>query len=161
MTNSNKVAKLPNNQIVRIDESGRASFTMTFDLAGLVNYAAECAFVGPGDFLREVLSRRATGSSTLLQNIMYDVIGNNGNAVILRVSGRLEKGAAGVTILEEVDLPLREFDVVVTRVAVGSRSLRLSARTQEEAERLAHDDAGNHIYDTQNADYQVEIHPLQ
>ena len=60
--------------------------------------------------------------------------------------------------VEDVDLEslsLKEFEVQVTRVGYGARTVRLSARTDEEAIDIAGDDAGNHSYSEHHSDYLV------
>lgn len=52
---------------------------------------------------------------------------------------------------------MQEFEATVTRVSYGNRTVRLSARTADEARDIANDDAGNHLYSEHASDYIIEV----
>ena len=51
--------------------------------------------------------------------------------------------------------PLAEYEVDVCRISIGSLTQTYRAKTREEAEEMALDDAGNHYYSEHNSRYVV------
>lgn len=144
-----KFVKLPNEEIVEADENGFIAVQVEVDLSEIIDNNLEGVL--------DVLSEKATGTE-VLSNISYSVVGHQGNTLTVRVTGSIE-----IIDVEDVDvekLPMREFEVQVTRVGYGNRTVRLSARTVEEAQNIADDDAGNHMYSEHVSNYIIEAHPV-
>lgn len=143
--------KLPNGTIVNITKEGYFTVNVDIELSTFLNNS-------PRSFL-DVLSQRILGSDCL-ENISYSVIGHSGgNLITLSVTA----GGEGLEDLEELleaDVPKTAFDVEVTRVGYGQRTVQVLARTTAEAEALADDDAGNHLYDEQYAEYRFSSRKL-
>lgn len=59
------------------------------------------------------------------------------------------------SILEEVD-ERDEYEVMVCRTSYAFNTIRVKAHNEEEAERLAIDRAGDHLYNEKDADYLAE-----
>lgn len=59
------------------------------------------------------------------------------------------------------DLPMKEFEVTVTRIGYGSRTVRLSAKTLQHAFDIADDDAGNHLYNEHTSEYGFTGHAVE
>ena len=136
--------QLPNEKIVRADENGFITVQVDVELSDLIDNDLEGVLT--------LLSDLATGSETL-SNISYNVIDHCGDTLTLKVTGDIN-----MIDVEDVDLEslsLKEFEVQVTRVGYGARTVRLSARTDEEAIDIAGDDAGNHSYSEHHSDYLV------
>jgi hypothetical protein len=55
----------------------------------------------------------------------------------------------------DVVLPTREWDVPVCRVGYGHNTLRVEARTAEEAKQIALEEAGNHEYSEKSSEYEA------
>jgi hypothetical protein len=51
---------------------------------------------------------------------------------------------------------MREYDVDVCRMGYGHLTLRVQAKNAKEAKRKALDEAGNHVFSENNADYSAE-----
>lgn len=140
--------KLPNDTIVSMDEHDYITVTVEVDLSEFINNDHEGVLA--------LLSEKATGTE-LLSDISYTVIGHRSNMLEIKVTGCI----SDLLELEEIDeiahdsLPLVAFDVEVTRIGYGTRTVCVSARTAEEAEDIADDDAGNHTYSEHHADYEV------
>jgi hypothetical protein len=140
-----KYVKLPNDQIVAVDENGFITIQIEMDLSAFIDNDL--------DGLLDLLSSEATGTE-VLSNISHSVVGHHGNALSIKVSGSIE-----MIDVEEIDiesLPMQEFEAEVIRVGYGNRTVRLSARTIEEARDIADDDAGNHLYPEHTAEYIIE-----
>lgn len=137
--------KLPNGNIARVSDDDRIRVVVEVAIFDIVNCNLD-------EFL-DILSMRATGSD-LLSDISYDVVGHSGNTIQIAVFGDI----GSIDDAEEVDfdaLPLQTFDVEVTRIGYGTRNVMVKARTIEEAENLADEDAGNHLYDEHASEYGI------
>lgn len=142
-----KYTKLPNGEIVSVDENDFISVTVEVELSKFIDNDLEG--------ILDLLSEEATGTE-LLSNISYSVVGHRGDVLEIKVSGSIES-IEDVEEVEQDDLPMAEFEVTVTRVGYGSRTVRLSARTAEEAQEIAEDDAGNHSYSEHHSDYEFDV----
>ncbi len=148
MTKTNYV-KLPNGLVTRIDDKGFITVPVEIDFADCIKHSSSWA--------NARLSQLATGS-VLLQDQSYKVVGHDGNYVKVLVTGRV--GPIGATFVEADELPLAEYEVAVTRVSYGSRTIRLSARSATDAFDIADDDAGNHLYSEVQSEYVIDVTPV-
>lgn len=138
--------KLPNGKIVPVDTNGFITTQVEMDLSEFINSNLE-GVLG-------LLSEKATGTE-VLSNISYSVVSHRDNALTVKVTGSIE-----IIDVEDVDietLPMQEFEAEVTRVGYGNRTVRLSARTADEARDIADDDAGNHLYSEYASNYIIEV----
>lgn len=140
-------AKLPNGQLVPVDDDGYITTYIEMSLSSFVDRDLEGVL--------DEISILATGSE-LLSDIAYSVVGHRSNDLKLKVRGSIESIDDAESISSD-DLPLREFEAVVTRIGYGVRTVRLSAKTADDAMDIADDDAGNHLYPEHASEYQVEI----
>lgn len=148
-----KYVKLPNEKIVALDSDGFIHVKVEIELSSVIDT--------DGEGLLDTLSELATGS-TLLSDISYKIVGHSDDVLDMLVSGSVD-GIRENDGLDEVsvdDLPEREFEVQVTRVGYGNRTIRLSARTEQAAIEIADDDAGNHLYSEHHSDYLFEVTPF-
>lgn len=137
-----KYVKLPNDEVVLVDDNGFIQCIVEVDLSELIENDL-------GGFFNH-LSELATGTD-VLGEINYSVIGHRGNTLEISVSGNID-----LITVEDFDIdsaPMLEFEVEVTRIAYGTRTLRLSARSWQEAIDIADFDAGNHRYSESNSEY--------
>lgn len=141
--------QLPNGLVTRIDGRGFVTVPVEIDFEDCIKHSSSWA--------NAKLSQLATGS-VLLQDMTYQVIGHQGNQVKVLVTGRV--GPIGASLIEADELPLAEYEVEVTRVSYGSRTIRLSARSANDAFDIADDDAGNHLYSEKDAEYQIDVTPV-
>lgn len=142
----NKYVKLPNDQIVAVDENGFIGVQVEVDLSKFIDNDPEAVL--------DMLSEEATGTEVLC-NISYSVVGHHGDTLSIKVTGSLE-----CIDVEEIDpekLPMLEFEVLVTRVGYCHRTAQFSARTADEARVIAGDDAGNHLYSEHESEYHTEV----
>ena len=139
-----KYVKLPNGKVVLVDENNVLIVKVMVDLSEVINRSLE--------ELLDLLSDLATGTE-LLSDISYSVVGHSGNTLELTVRGDINLIEVDEVVVDE--LPMLEFDVDVTRIGYGERTLRLSARTVDEAENLADADAGNHYYSEHHSNYVI------
>jgi hypothetical protein len=56
----------------------------------------------------------------------------------------------------DIVLPMKDWEVPVTRTGYGSRRIPVKARTAEEAKRLAEDEAGGHEFSEHTSDYECD-----
>jgi hypothetical protein len=142
--------KLPNGSVTNVDEQGFITVTIDMPLSDFIDNEFEGVL--------DLISEGATGSE-LLSDISYSVVGHDGDTLKIKVTGSIESidDAEDVEISE---LPMQEFEVEVTRVGYGSRTVRLSAKTEEDARDIAGDDAGNHLYLEHASDYLIEVQPV-
>lgn len=139
--------RLPNGAIVALDEHGYVAVKVQIELADLMGDGLEAAL--------DAISDAATGTDAL-SDISYTVVGHaGGNALDILARGSIELIEHEVLSYDE--LPLVEFEAQVTRVSYGSRTVRLSAKTLDDARGIADDDAGNHAYDEHHAHYEVDV----
>lgn len=141
--------KLPNNRIVAVDENGFIQVKVEVDLSEFIDNDFEGVL--------DLLSRKATGTE-VLGNICYGIVCHRGNTLEVLVGGDIDLIDA-----EEIDfesLPPLEFEVQVTRIGYSCRTVRLSARTMQEAINKADADAGDHVYSEHQADYVLEASRL-
>ena len=136
---------LPNGKVVTVDQDGFIRVRVHVNLETLIANDRE-------GFL-DVLSEEATGSE-VMGDISYTVVGQTGNTLQIEVCGLIDGMEAREVVYEA--LPQREFEVNVTRVGYGTRSVRLSAKTEQDAIEMADDDAGNHTYSEHASDYVIE-----
>ncbi|KWN06424.1 hypothetical protein WT83_27470 [Burkholderia territorii] len=137
-----RYVKLPNEKIVLVGADGYITVKVGIPLSTVINRDL--------DGFLDVLSEEATGS-ICLSDISYAVVNHCGDVLELNVTGN----CADLDV-EDVDfgaLPLIEFQVEVTRISYGERSVRIAARTLEDALDIASDDAGNHIYPERESEY--------
>lgn len=137
--------KLPNQKIVRVDQNNFINVQVELELSDIINNDLEGVL--------DLLSEQATGSE-VLSNITYTVVGHCGNTLSVNVTGDISM--IDFEEVEEENLFLREFEIQVTRIGYGTRTLRLSARTEDEARDIADDDAGNHTYSEHLSNYVIE-----
>lgn len=52
---------------------------------------------------------------------------------------------------------MKEFDVEVTRIGYGYRTIRVTAETEDEAINKALDKAGNYVYSEHTAEYEAQF----
>lgn len=142
-----KFAKLPNGLVTSVDENGFISVIIDMSLSEFIDNDLEGVL--------DLISNNATGSE-LLSNISYSVVGHHGDVLTLKVVGSIES-IDDAEDIEESELPMQEFEVEVTRVGYGNRTIRLSARTEDEARDIADDDAGNHLYPEHASNYLIEV----
>lgn len=142
-----KFVKLPNGLVTSVNEQGFVTTVIEMSLSSFVDNDLEGVL--------DLLSEKATGTE-LLSDISYKVVGHHGNSLKVEVTGSIESIDDGEEI-EESDLPMKEFEIEVTRVGYGRRTVRLSARTEDEARDIADDDAGNHIYSEDSSNYIIEV----
>lgn len=142
-----KFVKLPNGRVTSVDENGFITVTIDMELSSFIDNDLEGVL--------DLISHGATGSE-LLSDIGYSVVGHQGDTLKLKVTGSIE-AIDDAEEVEEADLPMLEFEVEVTRVGYGNRTVRLSARTEDEARDIADDDAGNHLYSEHASDYLIEV----
>jgi hypothetical protein len=146
----NKYLKLPNEQIAAV-ESGFITVRVEVELSKFIDNDLEGVL--------DLLSEKATGTE-LLGNIAYNVVAHRGNTLEIEVTGNV----GSIDEAEEVDhdtIDLKEFEVEVTRIGYGVRTVKLSARTADEARDIADDDAGNHTYSEHRAEYLVSVTPVR
>lgn len=142
--------KLPNGDVVAVDENGFISTQVEVDLSEFINNDLEGVL--------DLLSEKATGTE-VLSDISYAVVGHRNNSLTVKVTGSID-----IIDVEDIDpesLPMQEFEVEVTRIGYGSRTFQLSARTADEARNIADDDAGNHLYSESASDYVIEVWQIQ
>lgn len=143
--------KLPNGRIVSCDPAGFIRVTVDVELSTFIDNDL--------DGVLGTLSMEATGTE-LLSNISYSVVGHQGNTLSISVVGSVEM----IDDAEEVperDLPRIDFEVDVTRIGYGHRTVTISARTEDEAVNLADDDAGNHEYPESSSEYEFVVRAPQ
>lgn len=145
----NSHVKLPNGLITRIDDKGFITVPVEIDFDDCIKHSSSWA--------NAKLSQLATGS-VLLQDQTYTVVGHQGNQLKVLVTGRV--GPIGATFVDVDELPLTEYEVEVTRVSYGSRTVRLSARSADDAFDIADDDAGNHLYSEDQSEYVIDVTPV-
>lgn len=143
-------AQLPNGNIALVNGEGQIVVNFETDLNDIFEMA--------GDDLEAWLAEMATGDENGLSNITFRIVSISApHGLTIEVAGKL----ADVEEVQEDQLPMQEFEVQVTRVSYGSRTIRLSARTPDEARDIADDDAGNHTYSEHHAKFLFEAHPVQ
>lgn len=138
--------QLPNGAIVTADDNKFISVLVGICLQDLI---------GDVEHLNDRLSEEATGSC-LLQDVSYTVVGvAEDNMLRIRVSGNisllLDSGEA-----TPVSTPATsDYDVVVLRTGFGFHTVTVKAINDAEAEALALDTAGDHLYSEKTSDYAV------
>jgi hypothetical protein len=140
--------KLPNGTITSVTPGGKVNLKVNVSLD---------AFIGssPGA-VNSMLSNYAIGRDGLL-DISYIITGHYGRCLQLSVEGTIDP-----TSLESFEydlLPPTEFDVQVTRIGYGARTIRISAKTAADAYAMADDEAGSHFYDEHESAYKIEVTP--
>ncbi|WP_321967058.1 hypothetical protein [Burkholderia cepacia] len=141
-----RYVRLPNGNIVVVGDENFISVKVEVDLSEIIDSDLK-------GFLA-LLSEKATGSC-LMSYINYSVSRSYGSTLEISVIGSIER-----LKVEDVDidsLPMAIFDVEVTRVSYGSRTVRLSAKTREDALDTAADDAGNHTYSECTSEYTFDV----
>jgi hypothetical protein len=147
-----RYVQLPNRNTVRVNGDGQIVVTFDTDLNDVFEMA--------GNDRESWLAEMVTGEVDGLSNISYRIVGTSGpHGLTIEAAGTL--GDIEVEELKEEDLATQEFEVRVTRVSYGSRTIRLSARTLDEARDIADDDAGNHTYNEQHSEYIIDASPVQ
>jgi hypothetical protein len=147
-----RYVRLPNGNIAHVSADGQIVVTFKTDLNDVFEMA--------GNDLEGWLAEMATGEVDGLTMTTFRILDTSGpHGLTIEVAGSL--GEIEVTNLKEDEVPMQEFEVQVTRVSYGSRSIRLSARTLDEARDIAGDDAGNHTYNEQHAEYLIEACPVE
>lgn len=66
-----------------------------------------------------------------------------------------EEDASVCVKLEREVPPIVEWDVPVCRIGIGHNTIRVQAATEEEAIRLADDEAGTHEYSDNHVEYEI------
>lgn len=140
--------KLPNDTIVVVDQNDFITAKVEVDLSEFIDNDLEGVL--------DLLSERATGAS-ILSDISYKVINHEGNALQIAVTGCISEIEIENVSLDT--LPLTVFELEVTRIGYGARTIRRSARTLEEAIAKADDEAGNYTYPEHASDYLITGHP--
>lgn len=146
-----KYIKLPNGTIAAADDNNFIVVNVSIDLSQFIDNDLEGVL--------DLLSEEATGTP-LLSNISYSIVDHCADTLDLKVSGSIEM----IDDIEEVcleSLPMAEFVVEVTRIGFGNRTVRLSARTAEEARDIADDDAGNHSYQEHVSKYEFDVRKVE
>ena len=138
--------QLPNGRVTYVNEIGFVSVTCNIDLSVFIDNDLEGVL--------DTLSEEATGSSCLT-NVSYKVTGHEGNTLKILISGDIEAIEATPVDLDKI-APM-EFEATVSRIGYGSRTFRLSARSEIEAELIADDDAGNHVYNEHSSVYEIDV----
>jgi len=67
---------------------------------------------------------------------------------------------SGLFLFEDLDeikiqLSVEKFDIEVCRISYGFRTINVEAQSQEEAERIALDEAGNHEFSEKSSEYKI------
>jgi len=75
------------------------------------------------------------------------------NVMIILPDGKLYMAVS--TDFEYMDIEKSIYEVPVTRIGIGNRTLEISARTQEEAEKTALETAGDYHFSEHYADYEI------
>lgn len=140
-----RYVQLVNGNVVPLDELGFIKVIVSVEISDLITNDLEK--------VNDLLSNAATGADTL-SDISISVVGHHGNTLQVQVTGQIDLEHVIEVSLD--DLPLVEFEVQIARISYGSRTVRLLARTEQEAIDIADDDAGNHTYSEQNSDYVIE-----
>lgn len=142
-----RYVKLPNDEIVRVNENDFIRVVVSVELSEIINNDLE-------GFL-DILSEKATGTE-VLSDITYSIVERSGSSTLeIEVVGNIDLIETEDIELEA--LPMLEFEVQVCRVGFGSRTTRLSARISEEARENALDAAGNHTYSETSSEYSVQV----
>lgn len=141
-----KYLKLPNGNVVATDAGGGITVVVNIDLSEIIDNDL--------DGLNDIMSERATGS-VLLTDIGYSVVGHEGDTLLIRVTGHLDDENTEEVVA--ADLPLRDFEVDITRIGYGCRTISVKARTEREARELADDEAGNHEYSEHTSEYVFDV----
>ncbi|KAF7956342.1 hypothetical protein AWV80_38760 [Cupriavidus sp. UYMU48A] len=145
-----RYAQLANGNIALVNGDGQIVVTFETDLNDIFEMA--------GDDLEAWLAEMATGDEDGLSNITFRIVSISApHGLTIEVAGKL----ADVEEFPQDQLSMQEFEVQVTRVSYGSRTIRLSARTLDEARDIADDDAGSHSYSEHHAEFLFEVHPVQ
>lgn len=142
-----KYAKLASGKIVPLKEKNVITTVVAIDLCDIIDLDLEG--------LLDKLSELAT-DSVCLTGFTYRVVGHTGDTLQIEVTGELDETVIDFEEIAEEDLPEQEFLVEVTRIGYGRRTVTVKAKTKEEAESIADDDAGNHLYSEYQADYKFE-----
>ncbi|KAH0432937.1 hypothetical protein [Paraburkholderia fungorum] len=146
-----RYVQLPNGNTARVND-GKIVVTFEADLNDVFEMA--------GNDLESWLAEMVTGEVDGLSNISYRIVGTSGpHGLTIEAAGTLAD--IEVEDLKEGDIPLQEFEVQVTRMSYGSRTIRLSARTPDEARDIADGDAGNHTYNEHHSEYIIQASPVQ
>jgi hypothetical protein len=147
-----RYVRLPNGNTARVNGDDQIVVTFETDLNDVFEMA--------GNDLESWLAEMATDEVDGLTKTTFRILDTSGpHGLTIEVAGSL--GEIEVTNLTEDEVPMQEFEAQVTRVSYGSRSIRLSARTLDEARDIAGDDAGNHTYNEQHAEYIIEARPVE
>lgn len=141
--------RLPNQRVVLVGADDFITVQVEIPLNEIIDNDPER--------LRRIFSEKATGSSCLT-HISYAVSNHRGNVLEINVTGNCAD--LEVEPVDHDELPFIEFDVDVTRISYGERSVRLTARTREDALDIASDDAGNHIYPERASEYVFNAKPV-
>jgi hypothetical protein len=52
---------------------------------------------------------------------------------------------------------MRKFDVEITRIGYGYKTIRVEADTEDEARQKALDEAGNHVFNEKSSEYEAQF----
>ena len=142
-----KFVKLPNGSILPVSDNGFVTAVVTVCLADLMEKDSS-------GYLSH-LSQEVTGTD-VMSEMLYRIVGHSAYTVDVEVKGCINTLAQDqLEYIEADNLPQREFEVTVTRVGYGFRTFRMFAKTAAEAESIADDDAGSHLYSEKESEYQV------
>lgn len=151
MCNSRYV-QFPNGEIVPISADNRVVAVIEADF--------EDIFAMSGTDLRGWLAEMVTGEDTGLSNVSFRLIEiPDPQTIKIEVVGTIAD--VEVTEIAGGDIPEQEFEMRVTRVSFGSRVVRVSAKTLDDARCLASDDAGDHTYKETTAVYLIDGQPVK
>lgn len=144
-----KYVQLQTGQVLPVNSMGYVTVPIEIDINDCVQHSSS--------WVKARISQLAIGS-VLLQDMSYKVVGHRGNLVKMLVTGSIH--CIGARHLDLDEIPEAEYEVEITRVSYGTRTIRLSARSSHDAAEIADDDAGNHLYTEHGAEYQIDVTPV-
>ncbi|MDN7902143.1 hypothetical protein QZM82_38780 [Burkholderia cepacia] len=151
MCNSRYV-QFPNGKIFRVSRDSRVVAVIESDF--------EDIFEMSGTNLQGWLAEMVTGEDAGLSNVSFRLVEiPDPQTLKIEVVGTIAD--VEMTELAGGDIPEQEFEMRITRVSFGSRVVRVSAKTLDDARRVASDDAGDHTYKETTAVYLIDGQPVK
>lgn len=139
--------KLPNNETVKMNDNGFIQIRVNVSLNDIINRDKEGFF--------DHLSMLSTGTE-LLSDISYQISRViDSFRIEIMVTGKVRD--IDYDEMLEQHLPMKAFDIKVTRASYCTRTLQVKACTKQDALEMAGEDAGNHLYLEEHADYEFDV----